>query len=76
MIPALLQLDQDIKIFLDNLLEPGTEQDYVTFEYLFKLYHPKENHHIDQITTRPNRLRHHISYFYNFLPPHLNQETP
>jgi hypothetical protein len=52
MIPALLQLDQDITTHLTNLLEPGTDQNYVTLDYLLLTYPVTPHHHIDQIKTR------------------------
>jgi hypothetical protein len=73
MIPALLQLDKDMQTYLDNLLEVGTENDYVTLEYLVKIY-PKENHHIDQITNRiRSYLQSHGKHIYRIV---LSEENP
>lgn len=52
MIPALLQLDQDIITHLTNLLEPGTDQDYITLDYLLQTYPATPDHHIDQVIKR------------------------
>ena len=66
--PALLQLDQDIHAYLTDLLEPGTQQDYVTLEYILQTYPATPQHHINQITTRiKSYLETHGKHTYNVI---------
>lgn len=53
-IPTLVELRQNIREFVEALIEPGGDDDYVTFDYILETYQKQhvekcKGHHVNQI---------------------------